>query len=54
MAIRSTRSPNRLTTTGTDVVYRISVGADGTVYAATTDAVFAMRIVERRHAAGRC
>jgi photosystem II stability/assembly factor-like uncharacterized protein len=38
---------------GTNAVYQISAGADGTVYAATTDAVFATRFVERRHAAGR-
>jgi hypothetical protein len=38
---------------GIDRVHTISVGIDGTVYAATTDAVFAMTFVERRHAVGR-
>jgi photosystem II stability/assembly factor-like uncharacterized protein len=38
---------------GTNIVYRISVGADGIVYAATTDAVFTTKTVARRHAARR-
>ena len=38
---------------GTDVVYRITVGADGIAYAATTDAVFTTRSVGHRRAVGR-
>jgi photosystem II stability/assembly factor-like uncharacterized protein len=38
---------------GTNVVHGISVGADGIVYAATTDAVFTTKTGRRRHAAGR-
>jgi photosystem II stability/assembly factor-like uncharacterized protein len=47
------QEPKSVNYYGTNVVGRISVGADGTVYAATADAVFATRIVGRRHAAGR-
>ena len=37
---------------GTDVVLRITVGADGTAYAATANAVFTTRTIGRRRAAG--
>ena len=47
------QEPKSVDFNGTNAVYRVSVGADGIVYAATTDAVFAMSIVGRRHAAGR-
>jgi len=36
-----------------DRINMLSVGIDGTVYAATRNAVFAMKIVARRHAVGR-
>lgn len=36
-----------------DRVHRMSVGIDGTVYATTTNAVFAMKIIQRRRAVGK-
>ena len=47
------QEPKSVDNYGTNVVYGISVGADGIVYAATTDAVFTTKSVGRRHAAGR-